>query len=59
MSGSPVITDDHDSTSNLYSYGVHTHGHSKRNEGVRISKKYFFDICRWKCNTGATCSAVC
>ena len=59
MSGSPVITDDHDSTSNLYSYGVHTHGHSKRNEGVRISKKYFFDICRWKCNTGVKCSAVC
>ena len=59
MSGSPVITDDHDSTSILYSYGVHTHGHSKRNEGVRISKKYFFDICRWKCNTGATCSTVC
>ena len=59
MSGSPVITDDHDSTSNLYSYGVHTHGLSSRNEGVRISRNYFYDICRWMCNTGATCSAVC
>lgn len=59
MSGSPIITDDHDSTSTLYSYGVHTHGYSRRNEGVRISRNYFYDICRWKCNTGATCSAVC
>jgi V8-like Glu-specific endopeptidase len=59
MSGSPIITDDHDSTSNLYSYGVHTHGYSRRNEGVRISRNYFYDICRWMCNTGFTCSAVC
>ena len=59
MSGSPVITDDHDSTSNLYSYGVHTHGYSNRNEGVRISKNYFYYICRWMCNTGTICSAVC
>lgn len=59
MSGSPVITDDHDSTSNLYSYGVHTHGYRTRNEGVRITRNYFYDICRWMCNTGATCSAVC
>lgn len=59
MSGSPIITDDHDSTSILYSYGVHTHGSTPRNEGVRISRNYFYDICRWMCNTGATCSAVC
>ena len=59
MSGSPVMTGDHDSTSHLYSYGVHTHGYQTRNEGVRISRNYFYDICRWMCNTGATCSAVC
>ena len=59
MSGSPVITDDHDSTSILYSYGVHTNGYSSRNGGVRISKNYFYDICRWMCNTGVKCSTVC
>ena len=58
-SGGPIITDDHDSTSQLYSYGVNTHETSSRNYGVRISRNYFYDICRWKCNTGATCSAVC
>ena len=59
MSGSPVMTDDHDSTSTLYSYGVHTTGRGSENQGVRISRDYFYDICRWKCNTGARCSAVC
>ena len=59
MSGSPIITDDHDSTSHLYSYGVHTHGKTTRNEGVRISRNYFYDICRWMCDTGATCSVLC
>ena len=61
MSGSPVLTDDHDSTSRLYSYGVHTHGtgNSRHNKAVRITRNYFYDICRWKCNTGARCSALC
>ena len=61
MSGSPVMTDDHDSTSMLYSYGVHTHGDIGfgENGGVRISRKYFYDICQWKCNTGAKCSTLC
>ena len=59
MSGSPVMTDEHDSTRHQYSYGVHTTGSSTSNEGVRITRNYFYDICRWKCNTGATCSAVC
>ena len=61
MSGSPVMTDDHDSSSTLYSYGVHTHGvgSGSRNGGVRITRSYFYDICRWKCNTGARCSALC
>lgn len=58
-SGGPILTDDHDSTSHLYSYGVNTHETSSCNYGVRISRNYFYDICRWKCNTGATCSAVC
>ena len=58
-SGGPVVTDDHDSTSTFYSYGVHTQGGSGSNYGVRITKNYFYDICRWKCNTGARCSAVC
>lgn len=59
MSGSPVMTNDHDATSHLYSYGVHTGGGSDYNYGVRISRSYFYDICRWKCDTGATCGAVC
>ena len=61
MSGSPVMTDDHDSSSRLYSYGVHTQGGGGRysNKGVRISRNFFYDICRWKCNTGSRCSAVC
>ena len=61
MSSSPVMTYDHDSTSTLYSYGVHTHGVRgfEENAGVRISRKYFYDICQWKCNTGAKCSALC
>ena len=59
MSGSPVMTGDHDSTSHLYSYGVHTHGLRTHNRGVRISRNYFNDVCRWMCNTGATCSVLC
>ena len=59
MSGSPVMTDDHDSSSQLYSYGVHTEGSRCRNKGVRITRNRFYDICRWKCDTGARCSALC
>lgn len=59
MSGGPIITDDHDSTNMLYSYGVNTHESQNENQGVRITRNVFYDICRWKCNTGATCSAVC
>ena len=61
MSGSPVMTDDHDSSSTLYSYGVHPNGvgSGSRNKGVRITRNYFYDICRWKCNTGARCSELC
>ena len=61
MSGSPVMTDDHDSSSTLYSYGVHTNEilGGSRNKGVRITRNYFYDICRWKCNTGARCSVLC
>ena len=58
-SGGPVITGDHDSTSTLYSYGVNTHETSRKNSGVRITRTFFYDICRWMCNTGARCSAVC
>lgn len=59
MSGSPVMTGDHDSSTHLYSYGVHTQGRVSENQGVRISRNYFYDICRWMCDTGATCTAVC
>ena len=61
MSGSPVMIDNHDSSSRLYSYGVHTQGFPKLsiNKGVCITRTYFYDICRWKCDTGARCSAVC
>ena len=63
MSGSPVMTSDHDSTSQLYSYGVHAQGTSRNdpnhNQGVRFSRKFFYDICNWKCDTGARCSPVC
>ena len=59
MSGSPVMEDDHDNSSHLYSYGVHTRGSVKRNAGVRITRHFFNDICRWKCDTGAHCSPLC
>ena len=59
MSGAPIITDGHDSTSNLYSYGVHTHSTQDENQGVRINVVFFYDICRWKCDTGSRCSALC
>ena len=61
MSGSPVMTDDHDSSSELYSYGVHTNGVGigSRNKGVRITRNRFIYICRWKCNTGSHCSILC
>jgi V8-like Glu-specific endopeptidase len=58
MSGSPVMTGDHDSTSHWYSYGVHTNGGSS-NKGARITETVFYDICQWICDTGGICSVLC
>ena len=58
-SGGPVITGDHDSSSNVYSYGINTHESSVTNSGVRFSRTFFYDICRWLCNTGGSCQVLC
>ena len=58
VSGGPAYTSDHDSTSNIYAYGVHSHGHrAKRiNLASRVSKKKFKDTCLWLQRNGGICN---
>ena len=60
VSGGPAYTSDHDSTSNIYVYGVHSHGHrGKRiNLASRVSKKKFKDTCLWLQRNGGICNPL-
>lgn len=51
--GSPIVTD----TGHVW--GVHSHHSPSYNYAVRINKSRFYTLCKWMCDTGATCSALC
>ena len=61
-SGGPLINFNQTSDSYNLVYGVNVGGNlnpwSKINYGTPITKKFFHDICRWKCKTGAKCSSL-
>ena len=61
-SGGPLINFNQTSDSYNLVYGVNVADNlnpwSKINYSAPITRKFFHDICRWKCKTGAKCSSL-
>ena len=58
-SGAPFYTDDHDSSSSWYTYGVHAHGYSTYNAAVRITKERFETLVCFMCDNGGYFCNMC